>query len=603
MEKVNTIGKLFLKRLNTSPKNNSIGWIENNQIQFFSFQSYFDAIECFAIGLKEIGFQKNNRFAILSRTCKEWHLTDYSVLCLQGVVIPIYPTYTCKEISFIFNHSEAEFLAIENLSLFSTIANNIQNLKSLKAIIFFCSIDERVKEKIPTNIQVYTFKEISQKGVEEVKNQPNFFTNSIQSQEASDIATIIYTSGTTDTPKGAVINHQAFITMLNNLNIGTEHAFSEKDRSLIFLPLSHVLGRCDSYLCTLFGWEMVFAESVDRVLNNILLVKPTIMIAVPRIFEKIHAKILIKLEESTFIKKGLFKWALKASENYFNKLDTDKVPSSFDITQKDLAYNLVFKKIYNMLGGRIRFFVTGGAPLSEEIIKFLRIANLSVLEGYGLTETVGPCTLNPLYKQLPGTVGKPIGDVQIKIAKDGEVLVKTKALFTQYYKDEQSTAEAMEDEWFKTGDIGEITPHGHLKITDRKKDIIITSGGKNISPQKIENLMKLQKYTSHFIVVGDKRSYLTGLVGIEKENFLDILDKLGLEASSSISQIALNEHVFALIQNEINEVNSHLAQFEAIKKFQILPVELTTYNYLTPSLKVRKKVLLNEYATLIEQMY
>ncbi len=281
--------------------------------------------------------------------------------------------------------------------------------------------------------------------------------------------------------------------MLLNVKKFTRNGFSEDDRTFTFLPLSHVFGRADSFMPLIFGWECVYANSIDTIIDDMALARPTVMLAVPRIFEKIYAKVQGQIKEANPVKQQLFEWAVQKAKDYFSEIDKDKAPSTSTILQYQLAYKLVFKKIYDLFGGRIRYFISGGAPLSKEIIEFLRYADLTVLEGYGLTETVAPCALNPLTKQLAGTVGQPTGDVEISFAEDGEILVRSEALFSEYLKNKEETDKAIDPEgWFHTGDIGHFTVDGYLKITDRKKDIIITSGGKNVAPQKIENLLKLQ---------------------------------------------------------------------------------------------------------------
>jgi long-chain acyl-CoA synthetase len=310
-----------------------------------------------------------------------------------------------------------------------------------------------------------------------------------------------------------------------------------------------------------------------------------------------------QVNSGSHIEKQAFKWALSVAEKYFSKIDRDHSPTALEIIEYSLANKLVFSKIYNRFGGKIRYFVSGGAPLSPVIIKFLRYANLTILEGYGLTETIAPCCLNPLSKQIPGTVGRPMGDVQFSFGPDKEILIKTDALFKEYYKNQTATNEALVDGWFHSGDIGEFTPEGFLKITDRKKDIIITSGGKNVAPQKIENLAKTKTHISQLVVIGDKRNYLTALIGIEKERFLPLLDELNLPSNCSLEDLANHPRVREIIQSEVTDVNQELAQFENIKKFALLTEEFTTDNYLTPSLKIKRKLVLTRYHDLIEGLY
>ncbi len=598
-----SIGKLLFNRAQKSPHDHSVGWIENGKVHFFSFKNYFEHVECLSTGLKLIGLEKKEKIAIISSTCKEWHFLDFACLGLNSIVVPIYPTYTKEEIVHIFNHSESSFLVIENERLLKDIYPSLEKLQHLKAIITFKEISSHLKEQIPSSVSIYSYAELVKKGAENIHSPFNCFTESIETIDPSDIATIVYTSGTTGKPKGAVITHEAFIQMLKNVSDGVDSAFSKSDRSLVFLPLSHVLARSDSYFCVLFGWEMVFAESIERVFSNIQLVKPTMMIAVPRIFEKIYAKILKQVDDENFFKKKTFQWANKVSNNYYEMIQEDKIPRTFDEIQKNLAFNLVFKKIYQMFGGRIRFFVTGGAPLSTDIIKILRNANLTVLEGYGLTETIGPCVLNPLFKQIPGTVGKALGDVKIKLAADGEILIKSKAIFKEYYKNPVETARCFKEEWFKTGDIGIISPDGFLQITDRKKDIIITSGGKNIAPQKIENLLKTKKAISQCVIIGDQRKFLTALICVDKSELIDNIEELGLSHDCTQEELSHSLSVRGIIQKSINEVNQQLAQFETVKAFEILPVQITAQNYLTPSMKIKKKKLISDFSYLVEKMY
>jgi long-chain acyl-CoA synthetase len=601
MQSKRTLGHLLNDKVSRFQHKNAVGWIENKQIRFFNFQDYKNTIECLALGLKKNNLEALKPLAILATTSKEWHFIDFASLCSRSTVIPIYPSYTPDEVLYILNHSESTHLVVEDNVQFEKVLKIQDQTEHLKTIINIKEIDEVLKEQLDDSYTLISYKEIISTGANEVKEQSGSLDELIDSCEEDDIATIVYTSGTTGVPKGAIITQKAFWSMLNNTALGTEGAFSEKDRTLVFLPLSHVLARCDSYLCSLFGWEMVFAESIDKIMDNIKLAKPTVMVGVPRIFEKIYQGIMAKVEKSNIAQRKLFDWAIKASEKYYEIIDQDRIPATQDIVQKELAYNIVFKKIYENFGGRIRFFVTGGAPLAMDIIKFLRNARLTILEGYGLTETVGPCFLNPLFKQKPGTVGMPLGDTQVKFADDGEILLKSSGMFSEYYKMEEGLG--FKDGWFCTGDIGEFDPEGFLKITDRKKDIIITSGGKNVAPQKIENIMKTQKYISHFVVIGDKRKYLTALVGIEKDRFMDILKELDLTPGDNHKKFAKSQAIRDLIMKDVQAGNSQLASFETIKKFEILPIELSSDNYLTPSLKIKKKPILKDYAELIEKMY
>jgi long-chain acyl-CoA synthetase len=598
-----TLGRIFKARVEKSTDRYAIGWIENSEVKNQSYREYKKTIEILVAAYNKIGINVGEKVAILAQTCKEWHYLDLAALIARNCVVPIYPSYLAHEVDYIFKNSDSSVLIIENDKQMEKILPVMQNWPNLKIIISMTDLSEDNLKKFRNVCSYYSYKDLIRLGTDELKTHPDLLENHINHQMPEEDASIIYTSGTTGEPKGAVITQAAFATMLKNIEHTVEGAFTQNDKSLVFLPLSHVLGRCDSMLPLVFGWQSVYAESLEKIVDNINVVQPTIMIAVPRIFEKIYAKIMAQTSSGNMIEKQVFKTALKVAENYFKKIDNDLSPSATELLEFKLAQKLVFSKIYNKFGGKIRYFVSGGAPLSAEIIKFLRYANLTILEGYGLTETIAPCCLNPLAKQVAGTVGRPIGDVQFSFGPDGEILIKSQAMFKEYYKNPEATKEALKDGWFYSGDIGEFTPEGYLKITDRKKDLIKTSGGKYIAPQKIENMAKLEPHISHIIAIGDGKKFLTALIGIEKERFLSILDDLGLSTDCSIEDLAKNEKVVAIIQKEIDHINHDLAQFETIKKFTILPEEFTIENFLTPSLKIKRKVVSTRYASIIEAMY
>lgn len=598
-----TLGRILKLRVQKTPDRYAIGWIENNEVKNLSFKEYKNTIEVLVSAFHKIGIMVGDKVAILAQTCKEWHLLDMATMCSRSCLVPIYPSYLPEEINYIFTHSDSSVLIVENDKQMEKVLPVIKEWKNLKMVISIHELSEETLKKFRNSYPYFTYKELLRLGKEELKAQPDLLENHIQNQLPEEYASIIYTSGTTGEPKGAVITQHAMTSMLLNVEATIKGAFSANDKTMVFLPLSHVLGRCDSLLPLVFGWQAVYAESMEKLVGNLQVVKPTVMIAVPRVFEKIYSAILEQVNQGSMFEKQAFKYAVKVAEKYFAKIDKDLSPTATEILEYKMVSKVVFSKIYNRFGGRIRYFVSGGAPLSPEIIKFLRYANLTILEGYGLTETVAPCCLNPLSKQVPGTVGRPMGDVQFSFGPDKEIMIKTEAMLKEYYKNPAATAEAIKDGWFYTGDIGEFTPDGYLRITDRKKDIIITSGGKNVAPQKIENIAKTKPHISHLVVVGEKKNYLTALVGIEKERFLPMLEELELPTDCSVMDLALHPKVKEVIQNELNEINQDLAQFETIKKFTIVTEEFTTDNFLTPSLKIKRKVVVERYKAQIEAMY
>ncbi len=605
MIKEKTLSQLFFERAQKHPNKNVLGWIENNSLHFYSYDDYWTTVERLALALIKTGLSAHQKIAILSQTNKEWHLMDVAGLCARLTVVPIYPNLTAGEVEYILNHSESSAVVVENDIQFKKILEIQDKLIDTKVVIALRPIDEELIKKLLPSIDFKTYQELQAIGSDEKNNTPKLIEAELLQSNPNDIASIIYTSGTTGVPKGAVITHRAFVAMLNNVHSSLKSNISTHDRTLTFLPLSHVLGRCDSFLNIIFGFECVYAESLDKVVDNLAIARPTIMIAVPRIFEKVYAKVLDNIASESDLKQRVFSWALQASNAYFKKIENDHSPTAFEIIQKNLAYKLVFEKIYQRFGGKIRFLISGGAPLAPDIIKFLQNANLTILEGYGLTETIAPCTLNPVVKQVPGSIGLPLGDVKIQFADDGEIMIKSAALFSHYYKDEKSTKDAFDDNgWFLSGDIGEITQEGYIKITDRKKDIIITSGGKNVAPQKIENLLKLKKYISNAMIVGDKRKFLVAVVCLDREAFIPIQDSLGLMANFGHEELANHEKVKEIIEKEISEINAELPNFEKIKGFYIAPNDFTVENgHITPSLKLKKKVILNTYDEEIEKLY
>ena len=598
-----TLGRIFKARVEKSADRYAIGWLDNNEVKNQTFREYRKTIEILVSAYHKIGINPGEKLAILGQTSKEWHYLDLAAMCARNCVIPIYPSYLAPDIDYIFKHSDSQVLIVENDKQMEKVLPMMKSWQNLKVIISVQELPEDVLKKFRNLCAYYSYKDLIRLGKENLKSETDLLESHLTNQLPEEYASIIYTSGTTGEPKGAVITQHAFSMMLQNIEKTIQGGFTQDDKSLVFLPLSHVLGRCDSMLPLVFGWQSVYADSIDKIIENIQVVQPTVMIAVPRIFEKIYAKIIAQVSEGNLIEQQVFKRAQHAAQKYFAKIDNDLSPSATELIEYKLAQKIVFSKIYARFGGKIRYFVSGGAPLSSEIIKFLRYANLTILEGYGLTETIAPCCINPLSKQVAGTVGRPIGDVQFSFGHDGEILIKSQALFKEYYKNPEATKEAFRDGWFHSGDIGEFSTEGYLKITDRKKDLIKTSGGKYIAPQKIENMAKAKPHISHIITIGDQRKFITALIGIEKERFLPMLEELGLPSDCSLADLANHEKVQEVIGLQIDQINQELAQYETIKKFKIVPDEFTIENFLTPSLKIKRKAVSAHYSEMIEAMY
>jgi long-chain acyl-CoA synthetase len=377
----------------------------------------------------------------------------------------------------------------------------------------------------------------------------------------------------------------------------------QTDITLTFLPFSHIFGKIEAMATYHFGWQMYFAESIDKLFTNIGEVRPTLLFAVPRVFEKAYNKIKTGANEGSEIKKLLFHWATDVGREYYEHIWNHRRPPLKSAIQFKIAQKLVLSKVYAKFGGRLRWCVAGGAPLPLEVAKFMQIVGMTILEGYGLTETCAPVSLNTPDACKFGSIGKPLPEAAIKLGPDGELLIKSRKIFKEYYKNPEATAEVMENGWFHTGDIGTIDPEGFVKITDRKKDLIITSGGKNVAPQKIENLLKTQRYMNQIMVVGDKRNYLAAIVTLDKEDVIKYAKENNI-LFSEYSELVKTDKVKALVQKAVDHVNGTLASFESVKRFRILPYEFTIDGgEITPSLKLKRKACNEKYKSMIDEIY
>lgn len=544
-------------------------------------------------GLRKLGVQKGDRVAILSKTRYEWTLADLGILAAGGVVVPIYESSIPEQVQYILEDSGSKAVFAENKAQYQKVKDVHKQLPGLKNVIYFCEVQPSKTEG------VYSLEELQMLGAE---SGAALYEKQLKSASRSEDASFVYTSGTTGNPKGAILTHGNFIA---ELSAGIEvFDFQKHYESVIFLPLAHILARVVQYFQLSAGFIQAYAESIDKLTDNIASVKPHFMASVPRIFEKIHTRTLQGVESAPPSKKKIFAWAWDVGEKRSRlKLSGRAVPFFLELQYK-LAYRLVFSKLHAKLGGRIQFFISGGAPLPQDVALFFHVFGFNILEGYGLTETTGAITVNTLDDVTIGTVGKPVPDSEIKIAEDGEILARGPLVFRGYYNAPEATKEAFtEDGWFKTGDIGLFDEAGRLKITDRKKDLIITAGGKNVAPQNIESLMKSDPYISQFVVHGDRRKFLSALVTLEKTEIEKYARTNGIPFSSYGELVKL-DGVHKFIRERIEGLNKHLAKYESIKKFEILPEDFTIESgELTPTLKVKRKVINQRYKDIFDSFY
>jgi len=546
-----------------------------------------------AVGLKELGIRPGDRFSILSETRPEWAIADYACLCAQAADVPIYPTLTAKQTEYILKDSGAIGVFCSTAEQVAKVLEIRGALPTLRHVIVF--------DAAATRDGVMTLDELEAKGQAALGKYPRLKEEAIAISPDA-LATLIYTSGTTGDPKGVILSHK---NIWSNVQGGLQAMpLGPTDECLAMLPLSHVYERMVDYTLLAAGVIINYAESFDKVAANLQEVRPTIVLSVPRLYEKVYARVLENALSGSGVKRRIFFWARKTGDDWATlRLAGRPIPPGLAIKRK-IADRLVFAKLRARTGGRVRFFISGSAPLSAEIAKFFYSAGLPVLEGYGLTETSPVLTLNPLDRPRIGTVGIAFPEVQLKFAADGEILAKGPNVMAGYYNKPEATAEAIDkDGWFHTGDIGEMDADGYLKITDRKKDLIKTAGGKFIAPQPIENQVKLNKFVANAVLLGDKRKFSILLVVPNFEALEPWAKSQGLGGASRRDLIA-NSLVQQKLDNEVQGMLSDVARYERPKRIVLLEQDFTIESgELTPTLKVKRRVVEKNYQQAIDRAY
>lgn len=536
-----------------------------------SWQEYYLRVEQLSTALLKLNVKKQDRVAILSNTRWEWAALDIAIMSRGAITVPIYQSSVPEEIEAIVNDAQPVVLVLENEQQLRKWRKISERCPSVQKIILMDGEDSSA---------ALSWMEFMDSGE---NSPPDAFRKALEQVALADVATIVYTSGTSGAPRGVVLTHEQIASEME----GIKRAFSlsHADVSLCFLPFAHVLGRLELWLNVSVGFTLCFAESIERLAKNLPEIKPTVLIGVPRIFEKVYVAILAKLEGHP-LKKQLFSLVTRPFPGISGAL--------LSWPQAVVAEKLIYTQIREALGGRLRFAVSGGAPLAQEIAQFFNKAGVLLLEGYGLTETTGAIFANTPEAYRFGTVGKALDDVQIRIAEDGEILIKSQKVMREYYRNSEATAAAFSDGFFRTGDIGELSRDGFLRITDRKKDLIKTSAGKYVAPQKLENLLKLNPLISHVLVHGDQKKYIVALVTLDPRE-VERLKGLGRGNS---------EQLEAEIRSIIKRVNTQLASYETIKNFAILPQDFSIESgELTPSLKVKRKFCDEKFRDVINSLY
>lgn len=561
-----------------------------------SYSEFKKETDSFAFGLAALGLKAEDKVAIISENRPEWVYSDMAILNLGGIDIPIYPSLTADSIEFILSNSDSKGVIISNKFQLNKILKIRDKLKNLHFTIVMNESD-----MLSDVSALYTFKDIQEMGEIFKANHPNYISESRKNITEDNLCTIIYTSGTTGEPKGVMLTHK---NILSNVRAAlNSFPIDDKDTFLSFLPLCHIFERMAGYYtCFTAGATLCFAESIETVSQNLLEAKPTLMMTVPRLFERIHSKIIKNVSSESSLKQKIFYWAIDIGKKYVASKKNGK-HSPLLTTQNKLADRLVFKKIKEKTGGNLRFFISGGAALSQELGEFFEAIGISILEGYGLTESSPVITANRIDDYKFGTVGIPLSGVEVKIASDGEILARGDNIMKGYYKNKKETDAAIRDRWLHTGDIGEFDKDGFLKITDRKKHLFKTSAGKYIAPAPIENLFLASEYIDQFILIGDRRTFLSALIVPDFETIKEYADSRNI-SYEGIEDLVKKKEIYELIDKNIIQFQKKLANFEKVRKFKLLekPFTLET-GEITPSLKIKRKIVEEKYAHLIEEMY
>ncbi len=545
------------------------------------------SVAAFSKGLNALGVEKNDRVAILSENCPEWAITDFGSLKVGAVTVPMFSTLTAAQVSYILKDSGAKIICVSTEKQLEKVTSIRDEVPTLEQVIIFDPIADKTPEGV---IQFDAVCELAGEA-----------TNNAASEE--DLATIIYTSGTTGNPKGVMLTHANFISNVEACKSLID--VSETDVLLSFLPLSHVFERLGGHYVPLFsGAKIAYAESTFTVAQNMKEIAPTVMLSVPRLYETMHERILRAVQEGSSLKQKIFHWGVSVGSAVSSAIQQGRKPSAILQLQQNIADKLVFAKLKEATGGRLRFFVSGGAALPQSIAEFFHAAGILILEGYGLTETSPVISMNHPGKWKFGTVGAQVPGIEVQIAEDGEILTRGPHVMKGYFNNDSATAEVINaDGWFHTGDIGIIDADGFVKITDRKKNIIVLSNGKNVAPQPIESALVQSPFISQIMVIGSERKNLAALIVPNFDALKAWASENGIETTDLLTMLQTRE-VQQHIQSEIRNHLTDFADFEQVRRFTLLEKEFSQEaDEMTPTLKLKRNVIIEKYGDVIDSMY
>ena len=589
---VTTLSHLFLHSCQVHRKPDRMMFKKDGAWKSISTAEFETTVRRLSLGFQALGLKPGDRVALLSENRPEWVMTDFAALTAGGVTVPIYTSLLPDQVRYIVDDSGAKIVVCSDRDLLRKVEAVRSALPSVEHVVL-------IEGEAPEG--ALAFADVLDRGRQFEVSSPGLFERSAEAVRPGDLASIIYTSGTTGVAKGVMLSHGNFVSNINSLVSVID--FRSTDTALSFLPLSHVLERTAAFIFIHRGSTIAYAESIEAVAANLAEVRPHVVISVPRLFEKIYARVMDQVLAGSRLKRAIFVWALGTGKKYAAKIIAhEPVPKALAF-KRVLAQKLVFSKITARTGGRMRFFVCGGAPLSRDITEFFYAMGLFILPGYGLTETSPVLTGSTFENYRFGTVGKAIPDVELRIAADGEILARGPNVMMGYYKNEADTREVMKDGWLHTGDIGRFDDDGFLIITDRKKDIIVTSGGKNIAPQPIESLIQSSPYIANAVVVGSSRRFISALIVPDFDKLESHARAKGISFKDR-AELCRRTEMIDFLLDEVNRMTPNLASYERVKKIAVLDRDFEMgLGEVTPTLKVKRNIVEQKYADLIEALY
>lgn len=567
--------------------------------QEVSWQEYQERVKHFCLGLGALGLRRGEHLAIIGDNCREWIYADLAAQALGAVGVGVYATNPAKQVAYVMGHSDSVIAVAKDQEQTDKILEVRDQLPKLKKIVV---IDMKGLRNY-SDPMIISYKEVEEKGAEVDRKHPRRYQELLLAAGPEDVALMVYTSGTTGPPKGAMLTHRNLLSICAKFE--QVMPLSQNEQIVSYLPLCHVAERIMTLVLGLnYGYTANFTESVNTVGESLYEISPTVFVGVPRIWEKMHAGIVINHQDASRFKRFMFSLWMSVGEKTLQRELSGKPRPGLDQLLKTLGHWLLYRTILDKLGLlRVRLALSGAAPISPEVLKFFRVLGLNIAQVYGQTEVTGVSHYQPGDDTHVGSVGFPLPGVECKLAHDGEILLRGETLFAGYYKDEAATKRTVQGGWLYTGDVGEVRSDGRLYITDRKKDILITSGGKNIAPSEIENRLKVSPYINEAIVIGDARPYLTALIQIEMETAAKWAADQGIPFTT-FKSLSGREELRELIKKEVDQCNQEFAQVETIKKFTLLDRELDHDDEeLTATMKVRRGAVEERFKDVINGMY